>query len=133
MGYNSPPPHMCNRAKGALASIVSGSLDRWSARRVCFVSNSTAGQDVSANARALKCLREASCQPERGVQVQPQESVGEKKRLISDRANMSVRSSGTHSSPPLCVWWIVLDKRINFVRQRSQYRGPRCGPVVVML
>lgn len=39
------------------------------------------------------------------------------------RACMSVRSSGTRSSPPLCVRRRVLDKGINFVHQRSQGRG----------
>lgn len=40
---------------------------------------------------------------------------------------LSVRSSGTHSSPPLCVWWILLDKRTNFVHQWSHGRGPRAS------
>lgn len=37
---------------------------------------------------------------------------------------LSIRSSGTHSSTPLCVWWILLDKRTNFVHQWSHGRGP---------
>lgn len=112
---------MFNRAKGALASAVSGSRSVVSpACLFHFKPDSRAGrQRGRAGSRVF--LRGAICQPERGVQVQPQESVGEKKRLISDRANPSGSSSGTRSS--LCVRWTLLDKRINFVHQRSQGRG----------
>lgn len=88
MGYYSPPNPLlsvCNQARGAFANAVSGVLDRWSALRICFASNLTEGQDVGTNAPARQCLREASCQPERDVQAQPQESVREKKKPISDK------------------------------------------------
>lgn len=59
MRYNSPAPPMFNRAKGALASA----LHRWSARRVCFISKSTAGQDVSADARLSSVCARRSAKP----------------------------------------------------------------------
>lgn len=36
---------------------------------------------------------------------------------------LSGRSSGTRSSPPLCVRWTLLDKRINFAHERRRGRG----------
>lgn len=89
---------MCNQPRGTLVSTAPGFLHRCSALHVCFVSNPTEGQGVSANARALKCSRAAGRQPERDVQVQPQEFVREKKGLYA----LSLRSSGTCSNPPLC-------------------------------
>lgn len=122
MGYYSPPTP---------SSPCVTVLDRWSALRICFASNSTEGQDVSTNARVRKCLREASCQPERDVQVQPQESVREKKRLISDK-RACYPSDPPGPTPILhcaCGGYCWTKESILCISgAAAEDSGPRCGP-----
>lgn len=106
-------------------------LDRWSALRICFASNSTEGQDVSTNARVRKCLREASCQPKRDVQVQPQESVREKKGLISDKrtcypADPLGPTPGLHCACGEYCW--TKESILCISGATAEVSGPRCGP-----
>lgn len=126
---------MCNRARGAIANAASGVLDRWSALRICFASDSTEGQDVSTIARAPKCLREASRQPERDVQVQPQESVREKKRLISDK-RMCYPSDPLGPTPVLhcaCGGYCWTKESILCISgAMAEVPEPRCGYVVAV-